>query len=295
MTLITNSNKHVMGLALAILGVALLSFDPIFIRYSGVSGADTAFLFGLYTALSMPVLLQWVDKRGIKKAVTDSGKPLLAISMLMVMSSSLFVISILNTTVANSLLIMSSMPVISAVFSYFILKEKLSKLTAITIALVTFGVSIIAINSLDTGNWFGDLCALLAVLFLSLNLVMLRKYQHVSKLAVVGLGGFLLALFMLPFVEPTNYAAETWIVMAVMGLFTAPIGRALAMTATKYINAAEISMIFLLETILATAWAYLFFQEVPPLNNVIGGVIILISLSFYTWKSFKQQSTAIGE
>ena len=66
-------NTRTLGFTLAIAGAVLMSIDPIFIRYAGVSGFDTAFLFGLFSAISMPILLKFNDKRGIRKAVAQSG------------------------------------------------------------------------------------------------------------------------------------------------------------------------------------------------------------------------------
>ncbi|WP_047042681.1 DMT family transporter [Vibrio mexicanus] len=62
------NNTKAIGFSAALLGALLMSLDPIFIRYANVSGFDTAFLFGLFSAISMPILLKMNDKRGIRKA-----------------------------------------------------------------------------------------------------------------------------------------------------------------------------------------------------------------------------------
>ncbi|KZN36104.1 hypothetical protein N483_22835 [Pseudoalteromonas luteoviolacea NCIMB 1944] len=266
-----------------------MSFDPIFIRYAGVGGTDTIFLFGLFTAISMPVFLAIIDKRGIYRAVKQSGWPLIAASLLMLIGSSTFVVSIKHTTVANTFLILATTPVISALFSWLILREKLNKDIWMPIALVLFGVIIVARGSLSSLNWFGDTMALISVTSLSLLFVLLRKYQQISKLAAVGLAGMLLALTMLYDAEPSSYSTNTWLIMAAMGLFTAPLGRVLSMKATTYISAAEVSMTLVLEAVFATFWAYLFFQEFPPLDSIFGGGIILLSLTVYTWRSVRSQ------
>ncbi len=83
----TNNTKAI-GFAVTVLGALLMSLDPVFIRFASVSGFDTAFLFGLFSAMSMPILLKMNDKRGIRKAVIDSGWPLLFTALLMVGSAS---------------------------------------------------------------------------------------------------------------------------------------------------------------------------------------------------------------
>ncbi|MEF1326210.1 EamA/RhaT family transporter, partial [Vibrio owensii] len=61
------------GVVITLVGALLMSLDPIFIRFSGVSGVDTAFLFGLFTAISMPIFIQLRDERGLVRAVKESG------------------------------------------------------------------------------------------------------------------------------------------------------------------------------------------------------------------------------
>ncbi|MBQ4838010.1 MULTISPECIES: DMT family transporter [Pseudoalteromonas] len=283
------SNTQFLGLSTAILGILLMSFDPIFIRYAGVGGTDTVFLFGLFTAISMPVFLAITDKRGIYRAVKQSGWPLVVASLLMLLGSSTFVVSVKHTTIANTFLILATTPVISALFSWLILREKLNKDIWMPITLLLFGVIIVAKGSLSSLNWFGDAMALLSVTSLSLLFVLLRKYQQISKIAAVGLAGMLIALTMFYYADPASYTTNTWLIMAAMGLFTAPLGRVLSMMATTYISAAEVSMTLVLEAVFATFWAYLFFQEIPSLDSIFGGMIILLSLTIYIWRSIKSQ------
>jgi drug/metabolite transporter (DMT)-like permease len=60
------------------------------------------------------------------------------------------------------------------------------------------------------------------------------------------------------------------------------------MTATQYISAAEVSMTMVLETVLATLWAFIFFNETPESNSLIGGGIILSAIIIYTWMTMQK-------
>ena len=280
--------SHTMGMSLALLGVFLMSFDPIFIRYAGISGPDTVFLFGLFTAISMPILLALREKRPLSLILKASGWPLIAASTLMLISSATFVTSVKHTSIANTFIILSITPVFSALASYLLLKEKLDKSTWLTISIIVAGVFIVAKGSINSGNGFGDLLAFVSVFSLALLFVLLRKYQKVSRLAAVGLAGALIAITMFPLATPSQYSSDTWLIMAIMGLFSAPLGRVLSMTATQYISAAEVSMTMVLETVLATLWAFIFFNETPNSNSLIGGGIILSAIIVYTGMTMKK-------
>ena len=155
-------NTRTLGFTLAIAGAALMSIDPIFIRYAGVSGFDTAFLFGLFSAISMPILLKFNDKRGIRKAVVQSGWPLLAAGILMLGSASGLVFSIKMTSIANTFVILSAAPAVAAIFSWLILKEATSRSTLIAIVAVKIGITIVVSGSFSSGNWMGDALAVFA-------------------------------------------------------------------------------------------------------------------------------------
>ncbi|EAR59704.1 hypothetical protein MED92_00065 [Oceanospirillum sp. MED92] len=258
-----------------------MSFDPIFIRLSGVNGVDTAFLFGLFTAVSMPFFIQTMDKRGLVTTYLESGWPVVISGLLMLGSASCLVMSIKLTTVANTFVILSTTPALAALFSWLFLREVTQRSTWIAIAAVMVGIVIVVSGSFQAGNWTGDLLALAAASFLSLNQTLLRKYQGVSRMASVGLGGLFLAIAMFYFATPSEYSFSTWTIMAVMGLFTAPFGRVLSQTATRYITAPEVGMILMIEAVFAPVLAYLFFTEIPAMASFLGGAVILVTVFSY--------------
>lgn len=286
----TSNNSRATGFMIAILGAILMSIDPIFIRFSGVSGYDTAFLFGLFSAISMPMLLKLKDERGIIEAVKQSGWPLLLSGILMLGSATGLVLSIKTTSIANTFIILSATPAVAAVFSWLLLREKTKRSTVIAIVVAMIGIGIVVSGSIGSGHLIGDILAMFSVFCLSLMFTLLRKYQDVSRLASVALGGFLLAIVMSYFAEPSTYSMNTWLIMAAMGLFTAPLGRVMSMVATRYITAAEVSMTLMLETVLAPVWGFLIFAEIPANTSIVGGTVILVTILIYTFTSMKNEN-----
>lgn len=269
-----------------------MSLDPVFIRFSGVNELETTFLFGLFTAISMSVVIRLNDKRGLLKVLLESGWPLLVAGVLMLGSSTGLVFAIKNTSVVNTFLILSSLPAVAALFSWIFLREKVSKQTMFAIVGVILGIGVVVSGSGadGTSSLYGDMLAMFSVAVLALMLTLLRKFPDVSRIGVVGFGGFLVAVVMIFFTEPSTFSLNTWLIMGAMGLFTAPFGRVLSMVATRYATAAEVSMTLMLETVLAPIWAYIFFTEVPGANSLIGGAILLITIIGYTLHLTKEES-----
>ncbi|MES0812946.1 DMT family transporter [Roseibium sp. SCPC15] len=276
------------GILIALLGAVLMSFDPIFIRFSGVSGFDTAFLFGLFTAISMPIFIQLRDKRGLVGALTACGWPVLVSGLLMLGSASALVLSIKNTSVANTFVILSTAPALAAVFSRIFLGEVTRRATWLAIGSVMVGIAIVVSGSIGSVNLAGDALAFFAVTCLSLNQTLLRKFQDVSRMASVGMGGLFLAIVMSFFATPSSYSANTWIIMGLMGLFTAPFGRVLSQVATRYITAPEVGIILMVEAVFAPLFAFGFFGEIPPVQSFAGGAIILVTVLAYAINSTRQ-------
>ncbi|WP_170560384.1 DMT family transporter [Ruegeria atlantica] len=270
------------GVLIALAGATLMSFDAIFIRLSGVSGFDTAFLFGLFTALSMSIFIQLREDKRLIGTLRASGWPVIVSGLLMLGSATTLIFSLKNTSVANAIVILSTSPALAALFSWVFLGEVTRRATWIAIAAVMVGIAIVVSGSFGSGNLLGDALALIAVSFVSLNMVLLRRFQAVSRMASVGMGGLFLAIVMVFLATPSTYSASTWAVMAVMGLFTAPFGRVLSQVATRYITAPEVGMILMAEAVLAPLFAYGVFGEIPPLVSFAGGGVILVTLLTYT-------------
>ncbi len=289
---ISQKSTRTAGVLIALLGALLMSFDPVFIRFSGVSGFDTAFLFGLFTAISMPVFIQLRDERGLVKTLKASGWPVLLSGVLMLGSASALVLSIKNTSIANTFIILSGSPALAAVFSWLFLGEVTKRSTWFAIASVMIGIAVVVSGSFETGNWLGDALAVFAVTCLSLNQTLLRRYQDVSRMASVGFGGLFLAIVMFFLAAPSTFSVGTWVIMAVMGLFTAPFGRVMSQVATRYITAPEVGLILMIEAVFAPLWGFGFFGEIPPVASLIGGMIILGTILLYAISTVRQDRSA---
>lgn len=283
-------NAKSLGISITLIGALLMSLDPVFIRFSGVGGFDTAFLFGLFTAISMPIMIQMRDKRGLICAVRESGWPVIWSGLLMLGSAVGLVLSIKMTSIANTFIILSASPALAALFSWLMLGEITKRATWLAILSVMVGIAVVVSGSFGSGNLQGDALALFAVTCLSLNQTLMRKYQNVSRMASVGFGGLFMAIALIFVATPSEYSLNTWLIMGAMGLLTAPIGRVLSQVATRYITAPEVGMILMIETVLAPLWAFAFFNEIPPATSFIGGAIIVVTIFIYALSAFKSES-----
>jgi drug/metabolite transporter (DMT)-like permease len=283
-------DERTKGMASALGGTLLISFDSVFVRLSGTGGVNTVFLFGLFTMISMSAILQITDRRGIAGTLKEDGWPVFMSGLLMFGSASAFILSIKHTSVANTVIIMGSRPVLTALFSWIFLRERASAALWLAMLTVIGGIVVVVSGSLESGNLLGDCLALAAVVFLALNGTLQRKYKKMSRTAVVGLAGFFLAATLVFFADIGSFTASTWVIMGMMGLASAPFGRVLNAVATRYIPAAEAAMLNLSLSVFATLWAFLLFGEIPAAATLAGGGIILGTIAVYIAASVKRSA-----
>ncbi|WP_207263768.1 DMT family transporter [Desulfovibrio sp. Huiquan2017] len=274
-------NAQAKGRMAALTGGILLSFDPIFVRLSSVGGYETAFLFGLFSALSMFSLIQVTDERGLVKTMKESGWPAVLSGLIILGSASMFVLSIKHTTVANTMMILSGRPVLTAAAAWIFLKERTTGKLWLAIGGVICGMAVVVSGSLRSGNIHGDLLALLGVTCLALNGALWRHFKAMSRLLVVGLGGLFMAVVMAGPANLSAIPARTWLVMACMGLLSAPLGRVLNAVSSRYIPAAEMATYALISPVLAPLWVFALFREQPPAATALGGTIIMGAIAAY--------------
>nr|WP_319513251.1 DMT family transporter [uncultured Cohaesibacter sp.] len=267
---------HEKGLTYLLVAAALMSLDAVFIRLSGLHGFAPSFLFGVFSLISMTLLTR-IREGHLLPVIKTGGFMLFVSGAIMGVSGTAFTLAVQKTTVANVLLIMSVTPILSAIFSWIFLKERLQKQTFFAILLSMAGMYIIVRGSLASGGIAGDLIALTASLAVSLNFVVWRKFSQLNRSLVVGAGGLFIGLFAVPFIEVGDFDMYGVLIMMVMGLFTAPVGRMLNAMATRLISAPEVSLIAQIKIVIAPVIIWALFGEVPSEATFIGGSLILIA------------------
>ncbi|SNY94135.1 EamA-like transporter family protein [Cohaesibacter sp. ES.047] len=267
---------HEKGLAYLLVASALMSLDAVFIRLSGLHGFAPSFLFGFFSLVSMTSLTRWREGP-LVAAVKASGPILILSGAIMGVSGTAFVLAVQNTTVANVLLIMSLSPFFSALFSWILLQERITTQTALATLLSIGGMYIIVQGSLASDGVTGDILAVICTMAVSLNFVVYRKYPKLSRSLAVAAGGFFIALFASFFIETGDFDTRGILIMMIMGLFSAPVGRMLMAMATRLMPAPEVSLISQVKVAIAPAIMWLVFAEVPNQATFMGGSLILLA------------------
>ena len=205
------------------------------------------------------------------------GRAGLAATALYGIAAVTFIAAVFNTSTANLVFILAFNPVFSALLSWLFLGERPRPATFLTMAAMIVGVAIIVSDSMGSGHLWGDVLALSTALCIAGAITISRasgKDMGFTPLVGVVLP-FLVAAFV---VGKSSYQVSEpgWIVFN--GAVIMPVSFFCLAAGPRYISGPEVSMFYLLETVLAPVWVWMIFSEVPSRNSLIGGAILIVSL-----------------
>ncbi len=275
----TNNAK---GLALTSLGVFIMSLESLFIKFTTISAFVFSFYIGIFMFISMIITFIFNEKAQISsiKNIFNNNTflVLLFCGFLMGLSNIFFITAIKITTVANVVIIFSTAALFSALFAYLFYKEKITKNIVISSIFIFIGLFIIFNDKLEIGSLKGNIFALLCTALFSIAFVLLSKHKNMNRTVLTAFAGLFLSLLAIFFCEELIIDFKTLIIVMVMGLLISPISRVLMGNGAIYISASEVTLLMIIETIMAPIWVWIFLDEVPSFYTFIGGSLIIITL-----------------
>jgi len=200
-----------------------------------------------------------------------------------------FITSIQKTSVANTLVILSSAPVFAAVLSFIILREKQRPITWIVIVMSMIGIFIIGFGSYQDDGLTGDLFALACAITTACSAVLVRFRKHIDLVPSVIFGSLLMALYAWMSGPIASVSSSQLIYIAIIGFVIVPLAFMCLTIAPRFASSAEVQLVFLLEAILGPLWVWLVIRETPSANTLLGGGILLASVTWFAIKSLNNR------
>jgi len=194
----------------------------------------------------------------------------------------LFIAANKYTTAANAILLQYVCPITTALLAAVILKEKTRPEHWVAVFFVMIGMIIIFLDKLGGGQLIGNIFALSSAFTFSLVFIYMRKQKDGSPLesfllshwitAVIGLG----AAFFLPLPVFTLKAAGA---VTALGVFQIGFASVLFSYGIKHISAISANLIAVIEPVFNPVWVLLVIGEIPAINSIIGGGIIIAAVT----------------
>jgi len=281
-------NSQQKGSFLAFIGVIFITPDSLLIRLSSIETWGMLFYRGFIPFVAVLLGLVIFYKKDFYKALVNIGYTGIFYSISFSICNITFIISIQNTNVANTLIMVAMAPMLSALLAAFFLKEHTDKKTWIAIFITFLSVAFIFYDSIQLGNLLGDIFGFITALGLAVNANLARfaKKRDLVPAAVIGkLGTAVFAFFFVQSFALNNYDI---FVIPLMCIMCVAIPFVLVTIAPRFITAAEVNLFFLLEVILGPIWVWLVIKEQPSLETIFGGIIIIITIAIHSFLALKK-------
>lgn len=238
---------------------------------------ETVFWRSLFAFASVGTLLV-VQRRWL-----TLKKPMLVSGAMWAVMFTAFMLALRLTSTANTLVVMSLSPLLTALLARAFLRESVALRTWVAIAAAAVGIAWMFAANLgahSARDYLGMAIAALVPLASAINVVTLRAAAaSVDLRPAVMLGGLLSCLVTLPLALPFNATLHDIGLLAFLGVFQLGLPCVLLVIASRALLAPEIALLGLLEVLLGPLWAWLGAGEAPSAGTLAGGALVLAALA----------------
>ncbi|MQG84324.1 MAG: DMT family transporter [SAR202 cluster bacterium] len=274
-----------------VIGVFAVSTAAILIKLSSEAHPLAIAFYRMFISILVFVIIALIyrhrrlDDINVFTVNNDQVVRIIISSLGLAMHFWFWVWSLSFTSVASSVLLVTTNPFIVLLFSWIIWSHPIRLKMIIGMFIGLIGGSIIIFgDSHNTNNITGDLLALLGSLCIVPYVLCgrsLRKDMHILtyNLYVYGLATiFLFILIILFQIELFNLSLYTYFMLFLVALIPQVIGHSLLNWVLGYASAVLVTISVMAEPIIATILAGIILDEIPSLYWYLGGFLILLGI-----------------
>ena len=276
------------GSLMAFVAVMFITPDSLFIRLSNVETWSLVFYRGIIPFVLVFIGMLLIYRLKFFDLLKSNGYYGFAYVLTFSVTNIAFVVSIQNTNVANTLIMIATAPMLSAILGSFFLKENPDKKTWVAIFITFFAALYIFYDSIKLGNFFGDILGFVAAMGLAVGAVIIRSAKKLNLVPSAVVGKLIIALFAMLFVKDYSLNNNDIYIVPLMCVMCVAIPFVLVTIAPRFITAAEVNLFFLLETIIGPIWVWLIIKEQPTPETIIGGAIIVLTIATHSFLKLKK-------
>jgi len=261
--------------------------------FEGATLWQILFWRSLFFILVVSIFLLITYKKNVFHAFKKSGLPGLFGGIVLSSGFCGYVFAMYNTTVANANFIIQTQTIFLAIFGYFFLKEKISKITLVSIFLAISGIILMVGSDLEPGQMSGNLAAFIMPVSFAILILIIRKYPNVDMVPLQLYAGITAMIIGYIIAGKINISAHDIFLGFLAGFFQLGFGFILITIGARSTPSAMVGIIMLTEAVLGPFWAWLFINENSSFMVLIGGTIVIIAVLLQFYTSIKNENQTI--
>tara|TARA_B100001142_G_scaffold33171_1_gene29464 strand:- start:186 stop:1046 length:861 start_codon:yes stop_codon:yes gene_type:complete len=283
-----NLSDQQKGSLLAFVAVMFITPDSLFIRLSSIDTWSLVFYRGIIPFFTVLIGMLIIYKLNFFKMLITSGHHGLIYITTFSITNITFVVSIQNTNVANTLVMIAMAPMLSAILGAIFLKEIPNLKTWVAIAITFMAAVYIFYDSLKLGSFYGDILGFITAVGLAVGAVTIRSAKKKNLVPAAVVGKLFVAIFAMFFIESYVLADRDLIIVPLMCIMCVAIPFVMVTIAPRFIPAEEVNLFFLLETIIGPFWVWMVIKEQPSIETIQGGAIIILTIAIHSFLKLKK-------
>jgi len=270
-----NLSEHQKGILFVLIAGLLWSSGGLFIKLISLPAMQLAFFRCSIAAITFGIIF--------RKRILLINKLTLINSVFYAAILITFVIATKTTTAANAIFLQSTAPIYVLIFEPIFNKTKYERINIITVAVCMVGMLLFFVGKIEPGHLEGNIIALFSGIAFAAFFLGMKKNDPKFQSSSIFYGNILVAIISFPFMFSleTLSTGDLWMV-TFLGVFQIAIAYAFFSAGLKRIYAVEASIISMIEPVLNPVWVFIGYGETPSLYSIIGGCIIILTISFRT-------------
>jgi DME family drug/metabolite transporter len=270
------------GVVLSTLGVGIRQIEA-------ASGWQILFYRSLSFIVTLCLIIALRYRSNFFRAFSHIGSRGLLVGLFLACASSLYVFSMLNTTVANAVFMVSTTPFVAAALGWMLLKERVGPSTWIAMTVALAGIGLMLVDGFSGGGLIGVVLAAGVAVTTALMLVAVRGSQEIDMIPALVVAGAITAALSALMVTDFQVTDHDLLWIVVLGAGQYACGFALLTAGARYLPVAQVGLLCLMETVLAPVWAWWGAAEVPSMLTLIGGIVVLGAAGSRAWTALREQ------
>ena len=285
---IKHTEKTVSPIIILILGITAVSTASTFIRLAQKDVSSIAIAAWRLTFASMmlaPFALQHCREEWLSLSKKDWGLAILS-GLMLAIHFYTWITSLSMTSVAASVVLVSTNPIFVGLISHFFLKDRIHRYMTIGLIIAIAGSMIIGLGDMREGSHqlVGDLLALAGAASVAIYMLIGRQLR--DRLSLLGYvfpvySSAALALMLFAFqikADLLNFESSMWIWLFLLALIPQVIGHSSFNWALGHLPATYVALSVLAEPVGSITLAWITLGEVPTVSAFIGGALILFGI-----------------
>lgn len=279
----TDPRAHRRAILLMIIAPILWSIAGVVTRFLESAGRwEVTFWRSLFAAMFVFAALLVAHRGRAWAAVRATGRYGVISGTMWSIMFIAFILALMTTTTANTLIVNSISPLVTALLARAVLRTPVAPRTWAAIALAMTGMLWMFGSGFAAGeprHAAGMLIALAVPLAAAVNFVTLKHAgRAVDLIPAVFLGSVFSAVLTLPFALPFSASGQDIALLAMLGVVQLGIPCMLMVRASPHLSAPELSLLAMLEVVLGPLWAWLGAGEAPAAATLAGGCLVIAAL-----------------